>query len=321
MNMRRYCVIFCRSRVVRFCLLLAVVSLALSGCHDKSSPTAGDVVACQFSYGEGAAQNLGLTYVYGNTAGLRPVFFFIHGGGWKEGDKSTFSAVNCEFVLRAGLLPVSVNYTLAPESIVTDRQNPVYPQNMQDIALALRWVMDHAKEYGGDPEQIYVVGHSAGAHLAALLVCDTRFMQQCGIDPKVVKGVILLDGGGYLTLDERRFTQIQESGAEADYYRLLHDLYQNAFGAAGSSTYWAANPAQYITSGSPTVPFLLIHGGSLYRSVPNRRFEELLIEKGIPCDRYEIVDMGHGVFLSSIGTADTRVGDYILAFLEKYRSE
>lgn len=316
MSIRRLYEILRVRQVLRYGGLLCV-GIWFVQCH-SGSVISRHIQHTQVSYGQRPAQNLGITYLRGDTVGLRPVFFFIHGGGWNTGDKSVLSKDISFYLLSHGILPVSVNYTLAPEEIQINRKEIVYPQNIQDIAQALRWTVDNSKKYGGDSAQIYVVGHSAGAHLAALLVCDTRFIKQYNIDPQVVSGVILLDGGGYLNLNTERFTNIQEISSEADYYKRLHQTYQNAFGPIGSLSYEAANPSRYVRPGNPDAPFLLLHGESLYRSVPNQHFEAKLNAYGIPCQRYEIGGMEHGLFLSTIGTEDTRVSEHVLRFIQTY---
>ena len=85
---------------------------------------------------------------------------YVHGGGWKRGDKSRVGE-KVEFFTGRGWVFVSVNYRLLPEG--------AHPANVNDVARALAWVHDHATDYGGDPDRLFLMGHSAGAHLAALV--------------------------------------------------------------------------------------------------------------------------------------------------------
>ena len=89
----------------------------------------------------------------------RPVVFWIHGGGWQTGDKSDVQHKPQVFVEK-GFVFVSTNYRLLPD---VDMATIV-----RDIARSIHWVHDHIAEYGGDPNRILVMGHSAGAQLAAL---------------------------------------------------------------------------------------------------------------------------------------------------------
>ena len=84
----------------------------------------------------------------------RPVVFWIHGGGWQTGDKSSVQVKPRAFMDR-GFVFVSTNYRLLPG---VDMETIV-----RDIARSIRWVHEHVAEYGGDPERLLVMGHSAGA--------------------------------------------------------------------------------------------------------------------------------------------------------------
>ena len=88
----------------------------------------------------------------------QPIVFWIHGGGWQRGDKSDVAAKPWAFLDR-GFVFVSTNYRFVP--------NVTIKQIAEDLAKAIRWIHDHAREYGGDPKTIFVMGHSAGASLAA----------------------------------------------------------------------------------------------------------------------------------------------------------
>src|SRR5271156_2325140 len=87
-----------------------------------------------------------------------PVVFWIHGGGWQTGDKSSVQVKPQAFVDK-GFVFVSTNYRLLPS---VDMETI-----MRDIARSIRWTHDHIAEYGGDPERLFIMGHSAGAQLAA----------------------------------------------------------------------------------------------------------------------------------------------------------
>lgn len=94
-----------------------------------------------------------------------PIVIWIHGGGWQIGDKGTVGAKPAASVQK-GCLFVSVNYRLVPAV--------EYKDQAADIAKAIRWIHDHAQQYGGTAIQIFLMGHSAGAHFAALLATDPQ---------------------------------------------------------------------------------------------------------------------------------------------------
>ena len=117
-----------------------------------------------------------------------PVVFWIHGGGWQTGDKSSVQLKPKAFVDR-GFVFVSTNYRLLP---AVDMGTIV-----RDVAKAIRWVHDHIAEYGGDPKRLFVMGHSAGAQLAALICTDDRYLKAERLSLAIVKGCVPVDGDTY----------------------------------------------------------------------------------------------------------------------------
>ncbi len=117
-----------------------------------------------------------------------PVIVWIHGGGWSKGDKASLQQKPRAFVEK-GFVLVSVNYRLVPAVTVKDI--------MADLAQSLRWVRDHAAEYRGDPNSLIIMGHSAGAHLAALLCTDDRYLKAAGAPMTSLKGCVPLDVSAY----------------------------------------------------------------------------------------------------------------------------
>src|SRR5687768_7485671 len=117
-----------------------------------------------------------------------PVVFWIHGGGWQTGDKSSVQVKPRAFTDK-GFVFVSTNYRLLPhvemEAIV------------RDIAKSIRWVNDHIAEHGGDPRRLLVMGHSAGAQLAALVCTDDRYLKAEGLSLEIIKGCVPVDGDTY----------------------------------------------------------------------------------------------------------------------------
>ena len=117
-----------------------------------------------------------------------PVVFWIHGGGWQGGDKTSAHAKPKAFVDK-GYVFVSTNYRLLPS---VDMETIV-----RDVAKSIRWVHDHIAEYGGDPKRLIVTGHSAGAQLAALICTDDRYLKAEGLSLAIIKGCIPVDGDTY----------------------------------------------------------------------------------------------------------------------------
>src|SRR5437899_2596959 len=117
-----------------------------------------------------------------------PVVFWIHGGGWQAGDKTDVQ-IKPQAFMDKGFVFVSVNYRLLPS---VDMATIV-----GDVARAVRWVHDHIAEYGGDPKRLLIMGHSAGAQLAALICTDERYVKAEGLSLAIIKGCVPVDGDTY----------------------------------------------------------------------------------------------------------------------------
>src|SRR3984893_5190862 len=114
-----------------------------------------------------------------------PVVVWIHGGGWQAGDKSDVQKKPQAFADK-GFVFVSINYRLLPDVTIK--------QMAADVAKAIRWTHDHAKDYGGDPDTMIVTGHSAGAQLAALVCTDDSYLKAEKLPLSLVKGCVPVDG-------------------------------------------------------------------------------------------------------------------------------
>ncbi len=119
-----------------------------------------------------------------HTSGL-PVVIFIHGGSWQSGDKAGYGFVG-QSLAQAGYVTVVIEYRLAPKNI--------YPDYIHDSVSAISWVYQHIAQYGGNPDQIFVMGHSAGAFNAVTAVDDERFWKDSFVPNTAIKGVIGLAG-------------------------------------------------------------------------------------------------------------------------------
>jgi acetyl esterase/lipase len=117
-----------------------------------------------------------------------PVVFWIHGGGWQAGDKSEMYDKPKVFNAK-GFVLVSTNYRLLPTVDMATLT--------RDVAKSIRWVHDHIAEHGGDPKRLLIMGHSAGAQLAALLCTDESYLKAEGLSFAIVKGCVPVDGDTY----------------------------------------------------------------------------------------------------------------------------
>jgi acetyl esterase/lipase len=114
-----------------------------------------------------------------------PVFLFLHGGAWKSGDRKQYPPLGNRYA-REGVATVVPSYRLAPKN--------AHPAQITDAAAALVWVLKNIAAFGGDTNRIFVGGHSAGGHLAALLALDVKYLNKHGLSPQLLRGVIALSG-------------------------------------------------------------------------------------------------------------------------------
>jgi len=158
----------------------------------------------------------------------RAVIVFFYGGGWKRGDRKLYRLLGGALAGR-GLALVVPDYRVFPEAR--------FPMFVEDAALAMTWVRDNAAMFGGAP--IFVMGHSAGAHIGALLSLDRRYLSAHDIESSLVRGFIGL--AGPYTLDPAKW-----------------DSTRDIFAAAQPAE--AARPIKLVREG--VAPMLLLHGGN-----------------------------------------------------------
>jgi acetyl esterase/lipase len=106
---------------------------------------------------------------------------FVHGGYWDTGSKDEYPFL-ADSLTDQGFTTVTVDYTLVPA--VT------FPKYVEDVALAVKWTTENITEYGGNAENIFLMGHSAGAHIAALVAFDERYLQNVGLSNQDLSGFI-----------------------------------------------------------------------------------------------------------------------------------
>jgi acetyl esterase/lipase len=114
-----------------------------------------------------------------------PVLVFVHGGSWRSGDRSLYKALGYRLA-QAGIGVAIPSYRLMP-------QNP-HPAQIEDLAAAFAWVARNISERGGNASRIYLSGHSSGAHMAALLALDEKYLQKFDLARTTIHGVIAMSG-------------------------------------------------------------------------------------------------------------------------------
>jgi acetyl esterase/lipase len=165
-------------------------ALLLAGCADvffaavdSMEPTANVAVRPNITFDP--ALHLSLDAYVPANATSAPVVVFFYGGSWEEGKRRWYRYVGNALASR-GVVTFVPDYRKFP-----DVQFPAF---MHDAANAVRWVHDHAAEFGGDAARIFVMGHSAGGQIAALLACDNRYLDAVGMRPRDLAGMIGVAG-------------------------------------------------------------------------------------------------------------------------------
>ncbi|MBO9713543.1 alpha/beta hydrolase [Sphingomonas sp.] len=206
--------------------LLLAMPVAGALLEPLTAATVQPGVAHEYAYGADPLQQLDF-YPAKGRAGPAPLIVFIHGGGWKRGDKDNATgASKIEHFTGKGYAFVSVDYRLVPGARVEDQA--------ADVASALAWVVGQARQLGIDPARIVLMGHSAGAHLAALVSTDPQWLRAAGLGFDAIRGTVLLDGAAY-----------DVPAQLSDGPRVMQGTYRQAFGGDPArqkalSPYWQA---------------------------------------------------------------------------------
>ncbi|HRX63046.1 MAG TPA: alpha/beta hydrolase [Candidatus Competibacter sp.] len=178
-----------RRDALRIIALLLMAALGLAGCSPVAvlnglTADTGYVPHPALPYANAPRHALDLYQPLGHSAPT-PVVVFFYGGSWRSGERADYRFAAAALA-QQGLLVIVPDYRLYPE--VT------YPAFLQDAARAVAWTFRHAAHYGGDPSRIYVIGHSAGAYIAAMLAYDPRWLAAESPTPARLAGFIGLAG-------------------------------------------------------------------------------------------------------------------------------
>ena len=164
------------------------------------------------SYGSDKAQQLDLYRARG-TAGPAPLILFVHGGGWTNGSKDSATGRHmAPHYTALGYHFATIDYRLVPDATVE--------KQAQYEAAALKHLLGRAGSLGIDPGKVVLMGHSAGAHLVALVGTDPQYLRRAGLSYQDVDGVIPLDGAAYDVAEQMKQSRLP----------LLKRRYDAAFG-------------------------------------------------------------------------------------------
>jgi acetyl esterase/lipase len=222
-------------RMTRRGALTGLLALA-SGACSKLALVAANVPASfgayrrrsNLAYGSLPQQTLDIYTPEGPAEAPRPVVVFWYGGRWSSGDKDQYRFVGAALA-ELGLVAVLPNYRHYPDVKLAGF--------MADAAQATVWTATHAAEFGADPRRLYLMGHSAGAQMAALLALDERYLAATGHSVPAIAGMIGLSG-------------------PYDFLPLTDPDLEDMFGPP--SHYEDSQPIHFVRADAP--PMLLVQG-------------------------------------------------------------
>ncbi|MGJ5181802.1 alpha/beta hydrolase [Bradyrhizobium oligotrophicum] len=232
--------------------------MAGTGAEGRAAPKAD----AEYPYGSDPLQTLDFWRASGGKAA--PLIVFVHGGGWKRGDKrNATGATKVEHLVGQGYAFASIDYRLVPAATVE--------QQAADVAAAVAWLRGHAGRLGVDPARIVLMGHSAGAHLVALVGTDPRYLTTAGLSLRDVSGIIALDGACY---DVAR--QIADSG------RFMRETYLQAFGTDPVRQRALSPISQAAKPNAPA--FLILHVDRADGKAQSEALGAALMQAGTPAE-------------------------------------
>ncbi len=236
--------------------------------------------------------------VYAPASGsAHPVMLWIHGGGWRIGDKRSVQEKPQAFVDN-GFVLVSVNYRLYPDAD--------YRQQAADVAQAIRWAHVNIAAHGGDSQRLFLMGHSAGAHLAALVATDERYLKAEKLNLTDLRGVVLLDGAGY---DIPK--QIRWSIGPA------RQLYTSVFGE-DEKAQRDASPITHVAPRKGIPPFLIAHVADRVASTKQARLlANKLRTAGGNAAVFAAADKSHATINREFGTVGDAPTTQTFLFLDE----
>lgn len=272
---------------MKLIVLLACVALFTPSLAQDATPN----VKRNIPYTEPAHERQVLDIHAPPVAAKLPVVFWIHGGGWQTGDKSGVQEKPRVF-LEKGFVFVSTNYRLLPG---VDMGTLI-----RDVAKSLGWVHKHIARHGGDPTRLFVMGHSAGAQLAALLCTDDRYLKAEGVPFDALKGCVPVDGDTY------DVPAIIETGETR---RRAHGLPQPK---CGHREKFGNDPAAHrdfsavthVAKGKGIPPFLILHvSDHPDNTAQAQRLGAVLKAAGVPVRVFGAKETNHIKINANLGVA------------------
>jgi acetyl esterase/lipase len=225
----------------------------------RSAPSAPEEVAYRSI--DGVDANLTSLDIYlPQGCGPAPVVVWVHGGGWRRGDKRHTAQPKAELAAEAGAALVAVNYRLS-----TPGTDVMWPDHGNDVAAAIAWIISDGAAHGLDPSRIALMGHSAGGHLVSIVVTDPALLEGAGASAGPIVCVVALDSAAF---------DLRGSPAE------LSGLVPNAFGDDEEVIGAASPQVQVERNSAPAAEFLVVTRGSDARVAGAQRFVDAVNDGG-----------------------------------------
>jgi acetyl esterase/lipase len=241
---------------------------------------------------DSAGQGVGQSGVAGSG---RPIAVFVHGGVWAMGDRKGYAQVG-RALAAGGAVAAVLSYRLAPA-------HP-HPAQIEDVAAAVAWLSNHAREHGADPRRIVLIGHSAGAQLVSLLALDPRWLVAHGLDRGAIAGVASLSG--IYDLSASFGDPGQDTGK---------DYLERVFGPPGP-VWRDASPIHHLAPGDSTPPFLLAVAERDYAGIRTQTETMLAALRAtrIPVEYHDLPARDHDELIWKIGSE----GDSLTTLLREF---
>jgi arylformamidase len=282
-------------KLILWPLLAMVGVLPAWSASREAVPAAADI-----AYIEGSRDDAHTLDIYHNGSGASkrsPVVLYVHGGGWGRGDKRMAKSLAPLYVERDAVF-VSLNYRLAPEN--------KYPTFLNDLAAAVRWVKDNIARHGGDPDRLVLVGHSAGAHLVALLGTDPQFLKAQGLPLNVFRAVVPVDTASFNFLVEPYGMLVKRQ----------KKIREDAFGI-DKAVFAAASPTLVVAKAKPDTlsPFhIFVSGRRDDAQEQSDAFATAIRQSGNKAT-VTVIDLGHARLNQAIGDRDSPLARKVLDVL------
>jgi acetyl esterase/lipase len=229
-----------------------------------------------------------------------PLVVGVHGGGWRKGDKRGFTGDKVKLFNDHGWAFANVNYRLSGPDVSPTVQ---YPTHDQDVANAVAFLVDHAKQYGLDPDQVGILGHSAGAGIVAAVATDEQFLENAGLGLDALRCAFPDD----ISFDVTKAVAIGGHYAE---------ISRQAFGD-DPDVWEQASPINHVEAGKGIPPMLLTRRGGPWWQSQMDEFADALRSAGVDVRIIDATRYGHGDVNKLIGsTTDPVMTEPVTAFFE-----